>query len=74
MLDKIIFVNPNKVVLIFTHRQPFTVHTDNNTALALASYLLERNITVDFPTFVKGHFTSQEQTALTLIPRVANDQ
>lgn len=40
MLDKILVVNENQVVIYFTHRSPFTVTTDNGTALQLADELL----------------------------------
>lgn len=40
MVDKIFYKNENEVVIIYTHRSPFTVRTDNGTALALCMELL----------------------------------
>ncbi len=39
MIDKMLYVNSNKVVVYFTNRQPLEITTDNGMAFALYLWL-----------------------------------
>jgi hypothetical protein len=40
MIDKILYVNENKVIIYYTHRDPVTVSSDSGKALELLDELL----------------------------------
>lgn len=63
MLDKIIYIDNNNVMLIYTHKNPVMITTDNGTAMDLCNWLLTPKLKVDFATFVNCKKSSLEDTS-----------
>lgn len=40
MIDKLVMLKPNEVTVIYTHRPPFTVTSDTQSAVELLSWLV----------------------------------